>query len=107
MLPAFPGTRDAGFDAMGDQLKGKVFLEAFQSLKGAGQITEVEGQKATDAIGRLNRAQSEGDYKAALTELKGVITGGMERARRQASPAAPSGGARGGYTVVTVRRAGQ
>lgn len=84
MLPAFPGTKDVGFDAMAAQIKGKTFLEAFQSLKGAGQITEVEGQKATEAIARLDRAQSAEDYTAALTDLENVIRGGLARSQKQA-----------------------
>lgn len=97
LLPAFPGTRDAGFDAMAKQIHGKTFLEAFQSLKGAGQITEIEGAKATDAIARLDRAQSAEDYSSALKDLRDVVTTGMERARTQAAPAMPqtsSGGPR-------------
>ena len=56
-----------------DQIKGKAFLEAFDRLKGGGQITEIEGQKAEQAIARLNTAQSPDDFRDALMELRGVI----------------------------------
>ena len=39
-----------------EQLRGLNFLEAFQSLKGSGQITEIEGAKATAARSRVDRA---------------------------------------------------
>lgn len=83
-----------------EQLEGQAFLQAFESLKGGGQITEIEGQKATQAMGRLSRAQSEGDYREALTELRGILElartrpagwantpEGMAEAQRQLQPA--------------------
>lgn len=77
-----------------EQAKGQVFLEAFESLKGAGQITEIEGTKAEQAIARLNRAQSTEAYQTALADLKAVLNTGVERAKRKAGvgseTAAPS-----------------
>jgi len=67
------------FEAYHDQIKGKAFLAAFESLKGGGQITEVEGLKAEQATARLNLAQDEEDYKQALRDLKNVIYDVLER----------------------------
>jgi hypothetical protein len=77
------------------QLQGKAFLEAFESLKGGGAITEREGQAATEAMARLDRAQSYEAYRAALAELKAIMQKGAERARAGAGqtatqPAAPT-----------------
>ena len=66
------------------QLQGKAFLEAFESLKGGGAITEMEGKAATEAMARLDRAQSEEAYRAALAELKGIMQKGAERMRARA-----------------------
>lgn len=88
---ALSGTDRADFLAIQDQLEGKAFLQAFESLKGGGQITEVEGKKATQAIARLNTAQSEAAYKQALSELKEVISAGIDR-QKSKTGAAPSGG---------------
>ena len=44
------------------QVRGEVFLEGFEKLKGAGQITELEGQKAEQAYARLGQMQSYADY---------------------------------------------
>lgn len=74
-----PGTDAKDFSVALDQLKGKTFLQAFESLKGGGQITEVEGKKATEAIGRLNTAQSDKAFKQALGDLRGVVEGAMKR----------------------------
>lgn len=61
------------------QLDGQAFLQAFEGLKGGGQITEIEGQKATQALGRLDSAQSPADYRAALTEMRSILSSGMSR----------------------------
>jgi outer membrane protein TolC len=84
MLPDIPGTDTRGFAALVDQVKGQNFMTAFQSLKGAGAITEAEGSKAERAQARLDRAQSEKDFDVALKDLKEVVVAGMERARQKA-----------------------
>jgi hypothetical protein len=84
MLPDIPGTDTRGFAALVDQVKGQNFMTAFQSLKGAGAITEAEGTKAERAQARLDRAQSEKDFDVALKDLKEVVVAGMERARQKA-----------------------
>lgn len=72
-----------------EQIQGQAFLQAFESLKGGGQITEIEGQKAEAAIARLNTAQSPEDFRAALTELKGVIERAQNGGANPAPEAAP------------------
>lgn len=84
MLPDVPGTDTRGFGALVDQVKGQNFMTAFQSLKGAGAITEQEGAKAERAQGRLDRAQSEKDFDIALKDLEEVVVAGMARARAKA-----------------------
>jgi hypothetical protein len=79
-----------------DQLKGKAFLEAFESLKGGGSITETEGKVATAAMARLDRAQSSEEYRKALKELRDVLETGMARARAKVGGmTAPAPGAAG------------
>ena len=90
------GQAGADLNAKIEQLQGQVFLEAFESLKGGGAITEIEGQKAERAKARLQRTQSPEAYRAALAELREVIESGMRRARDRASNASgnmPGGGA--------------
>jgi nitrous oxide reductase accessory protein NosL len=79
-----PGTEATDFHVMKRQLQGKAFLEAFESLKGGGVITEVEGMKATEALARLDTAQSDEAYEAALRDFRSVIEIGTERARQRA-----------------------
>ncbi|PST19717.1 hypothetical protein C7U61_14590 [Rhizobium sp. JAB6] len=83
-----------------DQITGQTFLQAYNTLRGAGQITEVEGQKATAAMARLNTAQSEKDYRDALNDLRGVVQNAVQRARQQAGQsAAPQATAPAGNTT--------
>lgn len=90
VLPSFPGGNAYNFDRVVEQIKGKSFLEAFQNLRGGGAITEIEGQKATNAIARLDQAQSKEEFVASLNELKQIIQNGVARARQMASEGAPN-----------------
>lgn len=78
------GSKEADFMALRDQLGGKQFLEAFESLKGGGQITQVEGEKATNAIARMQTAQSEEAFKAAADEFRSVVVAARDRAVKKA-----------------------
>jgi hypothetical protein len=87
-----PGTSAKDFDIRLDQLKGKQFLQAFESLKGGGQITEVEGRKATEAISRMNASASEEEFEKAAREFQNIIRTGVQRAKAKAGQSAqPSG----------------
>ena len=78
-LQSVPGTPQRRFGARAAQLEGQAFLQAFESLKGGGQITEIEGRKATQAIGRLDTTQSPSDYRQALQELRDLLIKGRNR----------------------------
>jgi len=90
------------------QLTGAAFLMAFESLKGGGQITEIEGAKATAALARLeNLRQDDAGYKEALAEFKREVIALRDLARRKAqggAPAAPAGGGgSGGWSAQRVK----
>lgn len=74
------GNESQGALSLIKQAQGQAFLQAFESLKGGGQITQIEGEKATDAIARLQRAQSDKDFRAAAEELKQIAARAYERA---------------------------
>lgn len=76
----FSGTNAADFDAYLEQVEGGAFLEAYERLKGTGQITEVEGQKATRAITRMKRSVSEPEFVKAAREFEGIIRSALARA---------------------------
>ena len=91
-----------------EQLQGQAFLQAFETLKGGGQITEREGQAAQAAIARLQRPQSEDAYRQALTELRAIVARGAERAGGAAQqpigaevPTAGASSIPNGYSLLT------
>ena len=95
-----PGTDAMDFRSVLDQIGGTAFLQAFESLKGGGQITEMEGKKATDAIARLSRAQSDAEFVQSLNDLRAVMQGGLDRLKGAApSGAAPAPSAPGGASA--------
>lgn len=83
-LPVVGGTAAKDFTVLLDQLKGGTFLQAYQQLKGGGAITEVEGKKAEQAIARMDVAQTEGEFLAALDEYDAIIAAGTERLKARA-----------------------
>lgn len=79
-------SRNVDAEARIDQLKGRAFLAAFEALKGGGQITEMEGAKATDALARItNLRQSDAGFRQALEDFKAEVRNLAEIARRRAA----------------------
>lgn len=85
-----PGTQAASFDIALKQLKGKQFLEAYESLKGGGQITQIEGEKATQAMSRMEKANTEAEFIKASREFQDIIRRGVNRAKMRAGGQAES-----------------
>ena len=83
-LQMVPGTEAANFKTLFDQVKGSAFLQAFETLKGGGAISEKEGEKATSALNRMNLAQTEPEFIRAALEFKSVVQKGLASARAKA-----------------------
>jgi hypothetical protein len=90
------GSDAASFEIRQKQIEGKAFLEAFNTLRGGGAITEKEGEKGTLAIMRMNKATSEAEYKAAARELQEVLRTGVNTMRAKAGQPSGGGGKGGG-----------
>lgn len=81
--PGTPWSRDTM--ARIGQLQGQAFLQAYQTLRGGGQITEVEGKKAQEAIARLaDLSQTDAGYIEALNDARFEIWDLANLARRRA-----------------------
>lgn len=66
-----------------DELLGSTFLQAYETLKGGGAITEMEGQKAQAAISRLGKpGVGEEDYRAAIRDFKAAVVSGMSKLKQ-------------------------
>jgi len=68
-----PGTPESDFRQLQKQVEGKTFMTAYETLKGGGQITELEGNKATESLHRMKTASSEEGYIEAATEFKAEL----------------------------------
>lgn len=84
VLPTVPGI-NSDFRARAEQLQGQAFLQAYNTLKGGGQITEIEGAKATAAIARLNKAQTPDEFYRALNDAKRTFGEIYQSARTRAA----------------------
>ena len=74
------GTNAAGAQALLNQVKGQQFLQAFENLRGGGQITEKEGEKATEALSAINKSTSEKDLKKNIQTLRDIMGRAKNRA---------------------------
>lgn len=114
VFPPLPGSPGAKALANYKRIVGKTFLASYDQLRGGGSITNVEGDKATDAQARLDRAQSKDDMISALVDLQDVLNTGLDVARLRASgnpgsvsptlgmpPSAPPSG--GGWSIQRVQ----
>jgi len=68
-----------------DQLTGAAFLQSMEYLRGTGQITEIEGAKATAAIARLNQAQTKEGFRSSLVDLRNIMRSILTNAQKRAS----------------------
>jgi hypothetical protein len=91
------GTDRADFEQLYKQVQGGAFLDAYNTLRGGGSITEKEGEKATAAKNAMSLATSEKAFIKAANDYRGALTRGLELMRQQAAggaaPAVPAGGA--------------
>ena len=83
-LKYVPGSSAADFNKRFDQVMGGAFLDAYESLRGANAITDIEGAKGTAAKTRMSTAQSEVEFVRAARELESIVRKGIERAKAKA-----------------------
>lgn len=104
----YAGTKEADFKAMLEQVQGGAFLQAFESLKGGGQITQVEGEKATQAIVRAQQSQSEEGFKKSMNDFLSVLDKAEKRAtsgeivQQPSTPAATAAAPRPTKTISGI-----
>jgi hypothetical protein len=67
------------------QASRQAFLTAYETMRGAGQISNVEGEEGKGAINRMSAAQSPNEFDAALDDAEKIYRLGMRRARNAAS----------------------
>ena len=92
-LPEWTNTSEEAKNAQSqiDYINGNTFLQAYNDLRGAGAITEKEGEAAQAAYNRL-RAQQLGteSYKKALAEFRSEVVKLRDIARDRARGGSPA-----------------
>lgn len=86
-----PGTAQANWVAKYQQLQGTLFKQAYETLKGGGQITEIESKQAREAIAAMSRAQSYEDFVAEAEKFKEAVRIGLEKLHSRAGTKMPKG----------------
>lgn len=70
VMGLLPATDARAITGMINQVKGQNFINAYDTLRGAGAIGVIEGQKAEQAMGRVDQYLKETDLRKALTDLR-------------------------------------
>lgn len=86
-----PGTAEYNFARRVETLKSQGFLIGAQSLKGLGAMTEIEGKKATDALGNLDLNQSTGQVAQQLASIAKAANNVAQVANKNAQNYATKG----------------
>lgn len=80
-----PGSETANFRALLDRLGGATFLQAYEGLKGGGQITEIESDQAKKAITTLLDPNiSEKEARKEMARLREINRKARKRAYERA-----------------------
>jgi hypothetical protein len=82
-----PGSEMGKFWAAAEPTNNQAFMQARESLKGGGQITDFEGRKAEDAFSRMRASLEKGDqeqYLRALADFEDAVAQGYAKLRETA-----------------------
>lgn len=86
-----PGQPGYDFIEKNKTAQGQSFMAAREALKGAGQVTDFEGQKGEQAITNLNTAQSKEQYLGALGNLERMMKQSLSDLKKKAGVAPAEG----------------
>lgn len=79
MYGEIPGTDKAGFMTQLDAFKSQTFLPMVEQLRGTGALSDAEGKKLTQAVGALDPAMPESEFKRQA----GLIMSDLQAARER------------------------
>ena len=67
------GTDEADFQSLFEMLTGEIFIEVRNSLKGAGEVTDFEGQRGEDSMSGLRTTNKVETFDKRLDDLKDML----------------------------------
>ena len=80
-----PNSAELDFNSILKELQGDVFMTAYKGLKGGGQITEIEGEKAEQAIQNMTINQTEEQFMESLDILENIVMQATREATNKAN----------------------
>lgn len=87
VIPNRPGSEASTAHSILQQIQGGTFMNAYTQLRGGGQISDKEGDKAQSAVFRMQTAQSGDAFRSAAKDYFDVLDLGIARAKNKASGA--------------------
>jgi len=72
------GTDEADFQSLFEMLSGEIFIEVRESLKGAGTVTDFEGQRGEDSMSGLRTTNKVQTFDKRLDDLKDMLIRTLE-----------------------------
>jgi hypothetical protein len=78
------GQQGINFRTLFNHVKSQSFLSAFDTLRGAGAISDAEGKAATAAVNRLSTITDAAEFNDAVREVRNYYDLGLKRARNAA-----------------------
>lgn len=101
-----PGTDAWNFWALNKTAKAESFMAAREGLKGAGQVTDFEGEKGEQAIANLENAQSREQYLEALDSVEEMMRASYADLQKKAELGGYKGRGSGAREPTTQPRGG-
>lgn len=83
-LAALGGNPQADFLAKHNQATGRQFLSGIEFMRGFGQLTQIEGQTAQQAVAEMDRSTDAESYKKASQKYDAAIRAGIRKIAGQA-----------------------
>jgi hypothetical protein len=80
----FPGSDVQNFKTEFAKVGGQAFLQAVETMRGTGALSEMEGEKATKAITSMSLAQSEKAFVKAANEFRDAVSKGYVATQQKA-----------------------
>jgi len=80
----FPGSDVQNFKTEFAKVGGQAFLQAVETMRGTGALSEAEGKKATEAITSMSLSQSEKEFVKAANEFKEAVSKGYAASQQKA-----------------------
>jgi hypothetical protein len=81
LLPQLGGGPARDWAARFKEIQGQQFLQAIETMRGTGSISEAEGKAAQAAIARMSQSQTETEFKTAVKDFQDIIKRGVDRTR--------------------------